>query len=93
VAPLGFASAYGSKGPDDDQAEYVAHLVFPEAGDSPVCELVKNAGDPFPVSRALPYVKIKLLEGLGLLSSSQVTACVGQPALEPSARDSSERRP
>lgn len=43
---------------------------------------MKDAGSPFPVDRALPYIKIKLLEGLGLVDAAQVERCVGQPALE-----------
>jgi hypothetical protein len=82
AAPLGFATAYGANTADDDQAEYVARLVIPEYGRSPACDRVKSGGTPFPVDRALPYIKIKLLEGLGLLSAAQVNACVGQAALE-----------
>jgi len=43
---------------------------------------VKNAGDPFPVEPALPYIKVKFLEGLGLVSSCRAQACLGTLTIE-----------
>jgi hypothetical protein len=83
ASPLGFATAYGASSAAEDQAEYVAYLIVTEnGGPTPVCEWVQNAGSPFPVQRALPYIKIKLFEGLGLVTAAQAQACAGKPALK-----------
>lgn len=79
----GFAAAYGATDAGEDLAVYVERLIVSEAGyESPVCALVRNAADPFPPEHALPYIKIKLLESLELLSQQQVLDCIGTPALE-----------
>ncbi|HEY5959895.1 MAG TPA: hypothetical protein VIV60_25245 [Polyangiaceae bacterium] len=82
AAKLGFASRYGSTKPDEDMAEYVFHLHVPEAhGDGLICQPIRSAGDPFPSELAIPLAKVKFLEGLGLLDSTDVTKCVGNPRI------------
>ena len=39
-------------------------------------------GTPFSVERALPYIKVKFLEGLGLIGSERAQACLGAPSIE-----------
>ena len=86
AAQQGFASARGSAEAIEDMSEYVARVIVDDTvdveGRSPVCDEVRSAGSPFPLTRVLPYAKIKLLEGLELLTAEQVRACVGQPAIE-----------
>ncbi|HKO89862.1 MAG TPA: hypothetical protein VJU61_01845 [Polyangiaceae bacterium] len=83
AAESGFASSYGGFDAGEDIAEYVSFLVIPEYGwASPACDLVKTAGEPYPVWRVLPYAKIKFLESLSLLSAAQVETCVGKPLLD-----------
>jgi len=83
AAASGFASAYGAKDAGEDMAEYAARLAVPEyAGESPVCRIVRNAGVPFPPTAAIPFAKVKLIEGLGLASADQVATCIGQPAIQ-----------
>jgi hypothetical protein len=83
AAPGGFVSMYGAKDASEDLCEYVGRLVISNYGGSrPACDLVKAAGNPFPVERALPYMKVKFLEGLGLVSSEQARSCIGEPSIE-----------
>lgn len=79
AAPLGFASGYGASDASEDLAEYVGRLVIPKYGRSPVCDLVKNAGDPFPVARALPYIKVKFSKGLVWSAPSRRDLALASP--------------
>jgi hypothetical protein len=83
AAASGFAAAYGARNAGEDLAVYVERLIVSEANyPSPVCDLVRDAANPFPPERALPYIKIKLLEALELVSNQQALDCIGTPTIE-----------
>jgi hypothetical protein len=73
-----FIGNYGSQNVAEDIATYAQIVQDPTTyGPSAFCSRLQAATAPFPLSLAIPFIKIKLMENTGFVSSGSAAGCTG----------------